>query len=54
MLTREGEPVSHLYYLAEGEARLLSEGRQVGTCRAGDLIGERSVLSGRPPLSPSS
>ena len=46
VLTREGEPVSHLYYLAEGEARVTSEGSQVGTCRAGDLIGELTVLSG--------
>ncbi len=46
VLTREGEPVGHLYYLAEGEARVLSMGRQVGLCRKGDLIGELTVLSG--------
>ena len=46
VLTREGEPVGHLYFLAEGEARVMSLGRQVGTCRAGDLIGELTVLSG--------
>lgn len=46
VLTREGEPVDHLYYLAEGEARVLSGGRQVGACRPGDLIGELTVLSG--------
>ena len=46
VLTREGEPVDHLYYLAEGEARVMSAGRQVGTCRAGDLVGELTVLSG--------
>ena len=46
VLTREGEPVGHLYYLAEGEARVMSLGRQVGTCRTGDLIGELTVLSG--------
>jgi hypothetical protein len=46
VLTREGEPVDHLYYLAEGEARVVSMGSQVGTCRAGDLIGEITVLSG--------
>ena len=46
VLTREGEPVSHLYFLAEGEARVMSMGRQVGICRAGDLIGELTVLSG--------
>jgi hypothetical protein len=46
VLTHEGEPVDHLYYLAEGEARVLSIGRQVGLCRPGDLIGELTVLSG--------
>jgi hypothetical protein len=46
VLTREEEPVGHLFYLASGEARVTSHGRQVGMCRAGDLIGEITVLSG--------
>jgi CRP-like cAMP-binding protein len=46
VMTREGEPVDHLYFLAEGEARVMSQGQLVGTCRAGDLIGELTVLSG--------
>jgi hypothetical protein len=46
VLTRETEPVDHLYYLAEGEARVLTLDRLVGICRAGDLIGELTVLSG--------
>jgi hypothetical protein len=45
-LTREDQPVSHLYYLASGEARVISHGQHVGTCQAGDLIGEGMVLSG--------
>jgi hypothetical protein len=45
-LTREDEAVTHLYYLASGEARVVSHGRQVGTCRGGDLIGELTILSG--------
>lgn len=45
-LTREGEPVDHLYYLAEGEAQVLCRGVEVGHCAAGDLIGELTVLSG--------
>jgi len=45
-LTYEGGLVSHLYYLAEGEARVLFQGQQVGLCRPGDLIGELTVLSG--------
>jgi CRP-like cAMP-binding protein len=46
VLTREEESVSHLYYLAAGEAKVMSHGRQVGLCRPGDLIGEVTVLSG--------
>jgi CRP-like cAMP-binding protein len=46
VLTREDEAVTHLYYLAGGEARVVSHGRQVGTCRPGDLIGEATILSG--------
>jgi hypothetical protein len=46
VLTREGETVDHLYYLAEGEARVIAMGSQVGLCRPGDLIGELTVLSG--------
>lgn len=47
-LTREGRPVERVAFLASGEALVLSDGRQVATCRAGDLIGEASVLSGEP------
>jgi hypothetical protein len=46
VLTREGEPVDNLYYLLSGEAQATSQGRQVGTCRPGDLIGEATILSG--------
>ncbi len=46
VLTREDQPVTHLYYLAAGEARVMSHGRQVGACRSGDLIGEVTFLSG--------
>ena len=46
VLTREGEPVDRLYYLAQGEARVIVTGSQVGLCRPGDLIGELTVLSG--------
>ena len=45
-LTREGEPVEHLYYLAEGDARVLCRDVEVGHCGPGDLIGELTVLSG--------
>lgn len=47
-LTIEGKPVEHLYFLSEGEARVLSGGKPVGLCREGDLIGEVTVLTGEP------
>lgn len=46
ILTREEEAVTHLFFLSAGEARVMSHGRQVGTCRPGDLIGEVTVLTG--------
>jgi hypothetical protein len=45
-LIREGEPVTHLFYIADGTARVTSYGKQVGRLGAGDLIGEVTVLSG--------
>ena len=47
-LTREGVPVERIAWLASGEALVQSDGRQVATCRAGDLIGEASILTGEP------
>ncbi|MES2057615.1 MAG: cyclic nucleotide-binding domain-containing protein [Pseudomonadota bacterium] len=46
ILTHEGQPVDHIYFLASGEAQASSSGRAVGMCRPGDLIGEATVLSG--------
>jgi hypothetical protein len=46
VMTREGELVDHLFYLAQGEARVIVTGSEVGLCRPGDLIGELTVLSG--------
>ena len=45
-LIREGEPVTHLFYLAEGEAEVTSGGKAVARCGPGDLVGEVTVLSG--------
>lgn len=45
-LTREGEPVANLYYLASGGAVATSQAREVGSCHPGDLIVEATVLSG--------
>lgn len=45
ILTREGEPVSHLYWLATGSARVISDGREVARCRPGNFVGEVTVLT---------
>ena len=48
VLTREGEPVPHLYYLATGGATVYSEMRPIARCEAGSFVGEFTVLSGEP------
>ncbi|NNM77647.1 cyclic nucleotide-binding domain-containing protein [Sphingomonas sp. ID1715] len=45
-LIREGEAVTHLFYIAEGDAEVSSGGKAVGRVGAGDLVGEVTVLSG--------
>jgi hypothetical protein len=45
VLTREGEEVGQLYYLASGAAKVVSAGHLVGTLRSGQLIGEATILS---------
>jgi CRP-like cAMP-binding protein len=45
VLTNEGEPVTNLYYLVSGGACATIKGGEVGICRAGDLIGEATILS---------
>jgi len=47
-LTRQGEPVSHLVFLRSGAASVFVDGRCVGNCSAGDLIGEISIRTGKP------
>ena len=45
VLIREGEPVRHLYFLSEGEAGVIMADRQVGTFRAGEVIGDLTMLT---------
>ena len=47
-LTREGDHVTHLYWLAEGEAEVVANGTTVGRCGPGQLIGEATILSPDP------
>jgi CRP-like cAMP-binding protein len=47
-LTRQGEAVSHLIFLRSGAATVFVDGRRVGDCSEGDLIGEISIRTGKP------
>ena len=47
-LTREGDQVAHLYWLADGEAEVIANGAVVGRCGPGQLVGEATVLSPEP------
>lgn len=47
-LTRQGEPVKHLIYLATGEAVIHSGGKAVATCAEGSFIGEMTVMNADP------
>lgn len=47
-LTREGEPVTHLHWLAEGKAEVIVEDTPTGTCGPLSFIGEATVFSGEP------
>ena len=45
VLIREGEAVRHLYFLSEGEARVVVAGKQVGHCRAGEPVGQLALFT---------
>jgi len=47
-LTTEGQPVSHLVYLASGQALVISGGQAVAVCEPGTFIGEMTALRGEP------
>lgn len=48
VLTREGEPVAKLLYLADGIVKIERGGTIVAICGPGDYVGELSFLSGKP------
>ena len=48
VLTREGEQVTRLLYLADGIVKIEHGDRVVAICGPGDYIGELSYLSGNP------
>jgi CRP-like cAMP-binding protein len=48
VLTREGEPVAHLVYLAEGMCRIKLDGATVAILDPGVLVGEMTYHTGQP------
>ncbi len=48
VLIRENEGVSHLFYIENGSADVALDGKSVGSCGNGDLIGDATALSGAP------
>lgn len=48
VLTREGEPVTHLHWIAEGTAEVMVEDTPTGGCGPLTFIGEATVFSGDP------
>ena len=48
ILTREGEPVTHLHWIADGSAEVLVDDDATGTCGPRSLIGEATLFSGDP------
>ena len=47
-LTQEGEPVSHLHWLAEGNAEVIVEDTPTGECGPHSFIGEATIFSREP------
>lgn len=48
VLTREGQPVDHLSFVASGTANVIVGGKSIATSGAGMAIGEITYLSGEP------
>lgn len=47
-LTRQGEAVETLTYVAEGTVEIRVDGQPVATCRCGDFVGELGIFSDHP------
>ncbi len=46
-LMKQGDARPPLVYIASGMAKIVHDGKQVGTCTAGDFLGEMSMFSGQ-------
>ena len=47
-LSQEGKPVSHLHWIADGDAEVIVEDSPSGTCGPHAFVGEATVFSGEP------
>ncbi len=48
VLTRQGQPVDHLVFVARGMVEIERNGEVVATCGHGDFVGEMSFITGNP------
>jgi CRP-like cAMP-binding protein len=48
VLTREGEPVTHLHWIAEGAAEVLVNDAPTASLDAGTLVGEANIFTEEP------
>ncbi|HAU21158.1 MAG TPA: hypothetical protein DCS24_00935 [Erythrobacter sp.] len=46
VLMQQGDKAPPLIYIAQGTATIAHDGKPIGTCSAGDFLGEMSVVSG--------
>lgn len=48
MITEIGKPVSHLYMICDGLARVVVNGQTIAFCHPGNLVGEMSFITKAP------
>jgi hypothetical protein len=48
VLAHDGEPVTHLHWIADGKADVFADGESIGTCGPQALIGEATIFTGEP------
>ena len=48
ILMRDGEPVTHLHWIADGKAEMIVDGAPAGSCGPRALVGEATIFSGDP------
>ncbi|MDQ3080230.1 MAG: cyclic nucleotide-binding domain-containing protein [Pseudomonadota bacterium] len=48
ILTREGEPVTHLHWIVDGAAEMIMEDAPTGSCGPRSLVGEANIFNEEP------